>query len=163
MYLENDCLVWLCADNICSFGSLGLMTLLHLLWNPAQPFPDGVAEVGWELLSAASKALANTLAGTEVFVKMISVPHVLPRGCGSGDCGPAYHATQPADVWRNSSSLQLSPLICFFWCCCIKHSHLFHSSGLTSKLTWVFCGRTLWLLVWWLVKQRDASWSICHT
>lgn len=50
-----------------------------------------------------------------------------------------------------------------FWCCCIKHSHLFHSSGLTSKLTWVFCGRTLWLLVWWLVKQRDASWSICHT
>lgn len=58
--------------------------------------------MGWELLSAASKALANTLAGTEVFVKVISVPHVLPRGCSSGDFGPAYHAT----------ALQLSQQTC---------------------------------------------------
>lgn len=30
---ESDGLIWLYAEEICSFGSLGLTTCLHLLWN----------------------------------------------------------------------------------------------------------------------------------
>lgn len=116
--------------------------------------------MGWELLSAASKALANTLAGTEVFVKVISVPHVLPRGCGSGDFGPAYHYLLCSSAGRCVAKLLVFRAVSsnlFFFLVLLHQTQSSHSSGLTSKLTWVFCGRTLWLLVWWLVKQRDAS------
>lgn len=90
------------------------------------------------------------------------------HGHGIGGTGVGYDCSftsglQVIERRNGETPVSVSCNLCFLdnW---IKYNHLFRSllSWLTSNLKWVCFGRTLWLLVCRLAKQREAAWSICY-
>lgn len=129
-------------QTVCSFGSLVLTTFLHLLWNTSQLSP------GWSDRCEEGALKHNFQSAGK------------PSGCIWGSHEEDFCATVTT---TGKTKLCDCLIICVS---CVTGSNTViclevYLSGFTPKLTWVFCGRTLQLLICWLANLRDPSRSVC--